>query len=153
MILTRGRVLEVSGSHARVVRDAAQACERCAAGQGCGGGLFARLAGPRRHEVRARVAIEGLCPGEDVILGLPEAGLLAGAFAVYTVPLGGLLLGAALAGVVFDVGTDAGVLAAGGAGFAAGLLWLARYARRVAGDPRFQPSIVGRVETEPRRGR
>ena len=145
MILTRGRVLEVGAGQARVARDAAEACERCAAGQGCGGGLFARLAGTRRHEVLARVAVTGLSPGDEVILGLPESGLLAGAFAVYVVPLAGLLLGAALAGVAFGATSDAAVLASGVAGFAAGIFWLAGYARRVARDPRFEPCVVERA--------
>jgi len=145
MILTRGHVLEVDAGQARVTRDAADACERCAAGQGCGGGLFARLAGTRRHEVLARVAVAGLSPGDEVILGLPESGLLTGAFAVYAVPLAGLLLGAALAAAVFGAASDAAVLASSLAGFAAALLWLARFTRRVARDPRFEPCVVERA--------
>lgn len=150
MILARGRIVEVTGTHARVARPAAEACERCAAGQGCGGGLFARLIGSRVHEVRALVGADGVTPGDEVIVGLPESGLLAGAAAVYVVPLAGLLLGAVLAGVLLGVSSDLGVLAAGFAGFGAGLLWLLRYSRRAAADPRFEPRIIERI-VSPRR--
>ncbi|MBA3564432.1 MAG: SoxR reducing system RseC family protein [Gammaproteobacteria bacterium] len=145
MILERGRVIRLAGPHAWVARAGAAGCERCAAGEGCGGGLFARLTGRRLYEVRALDAVGNVAAGDEVVIGLPERALLAGAFAVYAVPLAGLLLGAALAGALFGVASDAGLLLAGGAGFLAGIVWLRRYARRAAADPRFEPRIVERI--------
>lgn len=151
MILERGRVVRVAGHYAWVARAGIAACERCAAGTGCGGGLFARLTGRREYEVRARNAVADVAAGDDVMIGLPEGALLAGAFAVYVVPLAGLLLGAALGGTLFGTAGDAGVVVSGGAGFLAGMLWLRRYSARAATDPRFEPRVVERLLAAPRR--
>lgn len=145
MILERARVVRVTGRHAWVARTGAEACERCAAGEGCGGGLFARLISRRLHEVRALNGVDDVAAGDEVMIGLPERSLLAGAFAVYMVPLAGLLLATALAGALLGVGSDAGLLLAGATGFLAGIIWLRRYARRAEVDPRFEPRVVERL--------
>ncbi|MGH8494899.1 MAG: SoxR reducing system RseC family protein [Gammaproteobacteria bacterium] len=145
MILERGRVVRVAGQHAWVARAGIAACERCAAGNGCGGGIFARLVGRRQYEVRARNAVVGVTAGDEVMIGLPERALLAGAFAVYIVPLIGLLAGAVLGGALFGPAGDGGVIVIGAAGFLAGVFWLRRYAGRAAMDPRFEPRVVERL--------
>ncbi|CAN5194267.1 N/A [soil metagenome] len=145
MILERGRVVEVDGRYAWIGRAGATGCARCEAGAGCGGGLFAQLAGPRFYRVRARNATAPIRVGDLVVIALPERALLRAACAVYGVPLVGLVLGAVLAQAVAGSGSDLLVLAGGAAGLAAGAAWLRQFSRAAAGNPRFEPCIVERL--------
>lgn len=104
------------GGLARVRVDQPAACARCAAGRGCGAGLFARQ---RAGEViEARVVSDGLKEGMAVDILLDEGGLWRAALLAYGYPLLGALGGAGVGSFAGDSGVAAGALA----GIAAGLL-------------------------------
>ena len=96
----RGRVLSlIPGDHgvrAIVAVQDAPVCPRCAAGKGCGAGIF--TTGSAERQVEAAVP-PGLCPQVDdrvEILLAPE-NLLRAAFVVYGLPMIGAIGGATLA--------------------------------------------------------
>ncbi len=71
------------------------ACERCAAGQGCGAGLFARLLRSKATELSLPVA-SGARVGQRVWLTLDERSLARQAWYWYGIPIISFLLGAIL---------------------------------------------------------
>ncbi len=88
-----GTLLSVAarGGLARVRVDQPAACARCAAGRGCGAGLFAR---ERAGEViEARVVADGLEEGMAVDILLDDGGLWRAALFAYGYPLLGALGG------------------------------------------------------------
>lgn len=145
MIYERARVLELDGGFAWVQAASQVDCARCAAGRGCGGGVFARLLGRRLQRVRA-IHAGDVQAGDTVLIGLAESAVLVSSFMAYSVPLLGLLLGAVL-GTGLAEG-DAGALLGGAAGFGAGLFVLKVYNRRTVGDARFQPVILRRLRED-----
>lgn len=137
MLYERATVLDRDGRWAWVQAASQAGCARCAAGRGCGGGIFSRLLGTRLHRVRA-LNEPTAAPGDMVLLGLAEAALWQGALRVYGWPLG-LLLAGLLAG---QVGGDAGALLGGAIGFVLGLLLSRWHSRRLAGVAQYQPAIL-----------
>src|SRR5690606_19948088 len=126
MLYERATVLEHDGRWAWVQAASQAGCARCAAGRGCGGGIFGRLLGSRLHRVRA-LNEPAAKPGDTVLLGLAEAVLWQGALRVYGWPLGLLLVGL-LAG---QTGGDAGALLGGVIGFGSGWLLGRWHSRRL----------------------
>jgi sigma-E factor negative regulatory protein RseC len=114
------------GRIAAIALDAAAICPRCAAGTGCGAGLFGRRKAP--GVIAVSVADDdSLCTGSPVTIGLGEHTLLRAALRLYGLPLAGLAAASLAAGLA-----GAGDLAAGAAalaGLAAGI-GLARFRLR-----------------------
>jgi sigma-E factor negative regulatory protein RseC len=142
VIVETATVLEVRGDVAIVRCHRQAACERCAEGRGCGGGIMARLLGERLDGVRVPTNGMSLTPGDEVAIGLEEQGLVLASLAVYFVPLAGALAGSAAVASLIG-GGDPAALAGAGAGFAAGLAWARRFGRRHRGDGRFRPRLLG----------
>lgn len=109
------------GTHAIVDVEAAAVCARCAAGRGCGAGLFAGRQGTRRLEL-AIAADRDFEEGDVVALELAPANVLRAASIVYGLPLTGAAIGAALAYFVAlgDAGAAVMALVGLGAGAIAG---------------------------------
>lgn len=107
------------GRRLTVAIDVSVACARCAAGKGCGAGIFGRR---ERMQTVDAVANEQmtLAVGDTVQLRLVEASLLNAALIVYGIPLLGALAGAAVA-YGLRLGDVAAALAAIG-GLATGML-------------------------------
>lgn len=123
-------------------------CGSCAAKNGCGVSVLDKLFGNKPARMRA-LAEKGYRPGEEVIIGIREQALVRGSFAVYSVPLLGLLFGAMLGTLAADRGltasADLSAILSGVAGFIAGLLWLRRFTKRIHSDKRYQPIVLHRV--------
>ncbi len=135
-----GRVLAVNQEiPSAVVEVVAEfSCARCAAGKGCGAGVFGSRQ-RRRIEAHIAAGVE-IREGDEVSIELAPRHLLNAALIVYGLPLGGGVLGAAIA-YAFGLG-DATASLAGLAGIALGIA-LAR--RRAARDHcQFTPTIVAR---------
>lgn len=140
---TIGKVLSVSGEggerNAVVEVSAMAACARCAAGKGCGAGLFGK------QETMRQIAVavperSSLREGDTVKLVMQSRDLLVASAIVYGWPLAGGVLGAF--GAWQLSGSDAFAAAAALAGTGAGV-WLARRrVRQVACLQRFTPRIV-----------
>ncbi len=130
------------GMRAIVNVDAAAACPRCAAGRGCGAGLFAAGADERRVEASIAPGVE-LAANDMVEISLAPENLLRAALIVYGLPMLGAALGAALA-YAFSLG-DAAAATAAVAGLAAGLLLGRWRLRQTSCLQRFLPIVERRV--------
>lgn len=108
-----------TGMCAVVDVDLAVVCPRCAAGKGCGAGLFGAGSGNRQVEASIRPGLK-VAEGDVVEIGLAPDNLLHAAIIVYGLPLLGALVAAGLA-YGFSLGDAAAALAAL-AGLSAGLV-------------------------------
>lgn len=146
MEITRGRVLKVdhtqSGLTAQVEVTAAPACARCAAGKGCGAGLFGQSAADRCVDAMIRRGIH-VDAGDEVRIALAPESLLRASWLVYGLPLSGALAASALAYLV-GLGDLAAALAAIG-GILVGLGVARRRLRLSACLRQFTPTIVERL--------
>ena len=96
----QGKVIAVvrdrDGARATVSVDAAAICPRCAAGKGCGAGIFGASKSVRRIEVTLAPGIE-VSEGDTVSLTLGSQNLLQASIIVYGWPLLGAVAGSLLA--------------------------------------------------------
>lgn len=146
MIVQSAQVVSVEPEHIWVDCDTRRACERCARGEGCGGGLLAALLGERLH--RVRVLRDGL-PAEleqRVRIGLGEGVVLRAAALVYLPPLAGLFLGASAVTTLIP-GDELRIAVGGLAGLVAGILLARRVAVRHAGAA-LMPVLLGPCEED-----
>jgi len=111
-------VRDGEGTRAIVTVDAAAICPRCAAGKGCGAGIFGASASVRRLEVSLAPGVE-VSEGDTVSLSLGSRNLLQAAIIVYGWPLLGAITGVLLA-FLGDL-DDAGAAASALAGLAVGI--------------------------------
>lgn len=95
MIEETARVVRIESGHAWVETERRGACGSCASRTGCGTSTLADWFGRRTVSLRVGNGI-GAQVGEQVVIGLPEAVLVAGAAWLYGLPLLTLLLGAGL---------------------------------------------------------
>lgn len=147
MISETGRVVAVESDGLWVETVQQSTCGNCAARNGCGQNLMARLMG---HSSFLWVLLEGRSPddyrtGQEVRIGVPEAVVVKGSLFVYLTPLLGLLAGA---GLLHQLTASDGWSALGGLGglLLGGLLVRLR-AWQTRSDPRLQPVLLD--ETRP----
>ncbi len=126
------------GARAIVAVESTQACPRCAAGKGCGAGIFS--AGGSERQVEVTVP-NGLRPAVDDIveISLAPKNLLRAALIVYGIPMLGALAGAVMA-YAASLG-DAGAALAALLGLGSGLIVSRWRVRRETCLQRFTPSI------------
>ena len=142
----QGRIQSLSGGEqgvrAIVGIDVAIACPRCAAGKGCGAGLFADTGRERRVEAAVRPGLQ-VAEGDLVEVVLAPDNLLRAALIVYGLPMAGAIVGALLA-YALSLGDVAAALAAL-AGLILGLL-LGRWRLRQEDClSRFVPTVDKRL--------
>lgn len=121
-----------------------ESCPKCARGEGCGGGVLARLVGRRRPEVRVGGSLAGLNTGDSVIVGVDESALMRASLWIYLVPLAGMFLAGAFAHAVLQA-HDILVAAFGLTGLAAGFLLTHLASRRASGSALYLPVLVRRL--------
>jgi sigma-E factor negative regulatory protein RseC len=137
-----GRVLSLVdsplGARAIVCVHDVPACPRCAAGKGCGAGLFAAKPGERRIEVTVPTGLT-VAVDDEVEVCLTSDRILRAAAIVYGIPMLGALAGALIAyGAGF---ADEGAAATALAGLGIGLVISRRRLRQADCMQRFTPSI------------
>ena len=135
-----GRVLFVNDNVARVAVAAEPVCARCAAGKGCGAGLFGNQSGTQELDVRLTPGLI-VEPGDVVEVAMRPVKLLQAAVLVYGLPLSGALLGGAVA-MATRLADTAAVLAVL-AGLVAGLLAARFKLRQQACLRSFEPVVTG----------
>ena len=91
-----GTIVSIADGHATVSVDAAVVCARCAAGKGCGAGLFTGSNRTRLIEAQLSPGM-GLKAGDEVKLTLAPSNLLRAAFLAYGLPLGGIVIALGMA--------------------------------------------------------
>lgn len=131
METVQGTVLSITGVNderrAMLDVDPRAICARCAAGKGCGAGVFG--SGSERRQLAARVSAGlDVREGQLVEIAMEPGGLLKTATAAYGYPLVGGLAGAAAARV-FELG-DAAAAVAALAGLFSGLAVVRRRLRQ-----------------------
>ncbi len=147
MLEERARVLVTEGDLARLEVERPSSCGGCGASGGCGTALLGKWLTRHRLRVRALNPI-GARPGDWVVVGLADEVLTQASLVAYLLPLVGLILGAAV-GQAF--GGEPLAILGGGAGLAAGLMAVGRFAERRGQDPAYQAVILRRVSDLPQR--
>jgi sigma-E factor negative regulatory protein RseC len=141
----QGTIVEIirdrRGVHALVDVEAAAVCSRCAAGRGCGAGVFPARQGTRRLDVTLPED-RHFTAGDIVSIELAPGKVLRAALIVYGLPLAGGAAGAALA-YALALG-DAGAAASAICGLLAGALGGRRRLRNDACLARFTPTVTRR---------
>lgn len=148
MLEENGTVSHVEGNYAWVETERGSTCSACAARDGCGAGVLAKVLGRRQPRVRAINRV-GAHAGDRVVLGLAEQALLQGSAAVYLVPLASMMVAAGigewLAGILAVAAADPVSVVFGMLGLGGGLVWLRRFSRRVRDDTRYQPVLIRKL--------
>jgi sigma-E factor negative regulatory protein RseC len=149
MLEESAQVVRIDGPDVWVETLRQSTCSGCAAEKGCGTAALAKVLGNRRNRVRALSRIP-LGIGDRVVIGVQERALVRGSMAVYAVPILLLLVGAVLGELgaerrLWDNAETASVVL-GLAGLSAGLVWLARFTRRIRKDQRYQPVVLRRLD-------
>lgn len=126
--------------HVRVRMMPAEACARCARGEGCGAGVFTRLFA-RRTVILDLPDTTDAMPGDRIQVGVTASMLGRAASAVYGLPLAAFLLAAGLMTILS--GQPAGTLAGDGLALAAGLAagW-GMFRLSAAGLPRYLSPVM-----------
>lgn len=147
MMNETGRVVAVEEDGLWVETIQRSTCGSCAARNGCGQNLMARLLG---HTSYLWVLLEGRSsedyrPGQEVSIGVPEAVVVRGSLFVYLTPLLAMIAGAGA--LQHLTGSDGWSALGALAGLALGGLVVRWQAHRTRRDPRLQPVLLD--ETRP----
>lgn len=142
MIETQGRVVATEPGFAWVECERSAACGHCAGGGSCGVSSLGKLLGARPMCIRLADPI-GVRSGDDVVIGLPESGLVAAAATAYLWPLLAMIA-AAVAGERLAPGTVLPILVAL-AGLAVGLWTVSRRAAAPAVRQSERPLLMRRT--------
>jgi sigma-E factor negative regulatory protein RseC len=144
----KGRIIafvrDDDGVRALVDVDAREICPRCAAGRGCGAGIFGGRQRVRQVEARIAPGLD-LDEGDTVSIELAPEHILRAAVIVYGLPLCGAAIAAAIA-YLAGLG-DAGAAALALLGLLAGLLAGRRRLDRQSCLAQFTPVVSGLVST------
>lgn len=144
MLEEQAKVLAVESDAVWVEADRRAGCERCEAGQGCGGGVLGKLVRRGTSRVRALNEIDNLHAGDQVVIGLDERLLVRGSLMTYLLPLLCMLAAAILAEQVLQA-ADLVVAAAGILGLSIGLIILRAYTLRLMQRGEIQPRVLRRA--------
>lgn len=143
MIEESAQVVSVEGEHAWVESERRSSCSSCSA-KGCGTGALSKVLGSKVQRMKVRNPINAVA-GDAVIVGIDESILVKGSLLVYIVPLllmlAGGLFGEAMAPQWGGEGEGLSALF-GLLGLGGGLLWLRRFNRTAANDPRYTAVIL-----------
>ncbi|MCG8426642.1 MAG: SoxR reducing system RseC family protein [Chromatiales bacterium] len=142
-------VIDNDGDFSRVETQRKTTCGGCAANNTCGTSVLAKVFGQKRTVLIVQNTI-GAQPGEQVILGLPDASLPKASFLLYILPLLSMLL-FALAGEwlaqvnhLSTIAEPAAILC-GLLGLLAGLKGVSIYTQRFDNDHNYQAIILRRA--------
>ncbi len=139
MIEERALVVQADRDHAWVITQRRFACGICSSP--CGTALIASSVHPIRLRVATTIPLQN---GDEVVIGIGEAVLLASAAWVYLMPIVLVLMGAALGG---GIGShDAYSLIGGSIGLLIGFMVIRSVHRHHAAHSSWQPIVLRRVE-------
>jgi sigma-E factor negative regulatory protein RseC len=139
--------MSVAGNEALVEVTDRNVCPRCAAGNGCGAGIF----GVDKEPVSLTVRIDDgvrIASGDQVRLSLAPEDLVRASLYAYGAPLAGLLLAAGLTFLLVDPLSDLLAVLVSMAGLLAGGVAGRMLAHRNACVSRISPSIAGLANAE-----
>jgi positive regulator of sigma E activity len=137
-------VSDGDGLRALVDVDAGEVCPRCAAGHGCGAGIFTGQQKIRRVEAHIAPGLD-VDEGDTVRIELAQSNVLRAAAIVYGLPLSGAAIAAATA-YLAGLG-DAGAASLAILGLLGGLYVGRRRLDRESCLAQFTPTVSARVAT------
>lgn len=139
-----GRISAISDRIATVEVDSPVACKRCAAGRGCGAGIF--QASEQSREISVRIPADmAVREGDFVELTIGPKFLLRAAMLAYGLPLVSMVLFPGLAWLIMGGIPDIVGISLAVAGLAAGLVIGRNILRRESVCEQFVPAIGSRA--------
>jgi sigma-E factor negative regulatory protein RseC len=141
-------IISLSNGMATVLVDRASVCARCAAGKGCGAGVFSSSKKPAKLEVPVPVTLR-LRVGDRVNLTLQPERLLRASFLVYGLPLVGIVAMLSLGFLLMGPLNEAAAISLAVAGLLAGLMGGRYSLARNHCMEQFVPSISALAESQP----
>tara|TARA_R110002072_G_scaffold184083_1_gene340375 strand:- start:9539 stop:10036 length:498 start_codon:yes stop_codon:yes gene_type:complete len=157
MIEERALVLETrfdetdfSCQLARVKVQRTSACERCSLKSGCGQSALTKLSSNQCLELDVENTL-GAKPGDEVLIAIPESGLVSASVRVYFIPLILMVLGAVMGGIIDPV-DEIWTVIFSVLGLVAGFSWARFSSQKQAFNPVFLPKmtkITGRISIAP----
>ena len=92
MLTTTAKVIAIHAQGVEVCARSSAGCERCAQGQGCGGGLIGALLDKGETRLLARSGASTIQVGDWVALHLSSGALLKAAAVAYLIPLASMVV-------------------------------------------------------------
>jgi|TARA_R110000850_G_scaffold68038_12_gene152092 sigma-E factor negative regulatory protein RseC len=147
MIEERALVLEsifdetdFSHKMARVKVQRTNACESCSLKSGCGQSALTKLSSNQCLELDVENNL-GANPGDEVLIAIPESGLMSASLRVYFIPLILMVLGAVVGGVI-DPLDESWTMILSVVGLIVGFAWARFSSQKQAFDTNFLPKIT-----------
>lgn len=135
--------LDVSGdahTFAKVRVQRTSACESCSLKSGCGQSALSKLSSERCLELEVNNDL-GAKPGDEVMIAIPEQGLVNASLRVYLFPLIMMLMTALVTDVLFPK-QEEWVMLAALVGLLAGFWWARAFSQKNAFNANFLPRMT-----------
>lgn len=120
MIREKAIVVGVQGRRIEIEVQRQTSCGGCALSKGCGVGALGRLLGRRSKPIVINSELK-LRPGDHILLGIPDQGLLKASILIYGLPMLMLLIAAIVAQLVTN-GSEVAISVLAVSGFLGGIL-------------------------------
>lgn len=138
-----GRISAVRGANATVEVLSPLACRRCAAGKGCGAGIFQDAT--RTREIQIQIPLHmTVSVGDDIELAIASRHLLRAAVLAYALPLAAMLGSLGVFWVLSENASDGQAVVVAIFGLVSGLLLSRRLLKRESICEQFVP-VIGAV--------
>lgn len=147
MIEERALVLETtfdeadfSHKMARVKVQRTNACESCSLKSGCGQSALTKISSNQCLELDVENKL-GAKPGDEVLIAIPESGLMSASLRVYLIPLVLMVSGAVIGGLIDPV-DESWTMILSVMGLITGFAWARFSSQKQAFDTDFLPKIT-----------
>lgn len=147
MIEERALVLETtfdeadfSHKMARVKVQRTNACESCSLKSGCGQSALTKISSNQCLELDVENKL-GAKPGDQVLIAIPESGLMSASLRVYLIPLVLMVSGAVIGGLIDPV-DESWTMILSVMGLITGFAWARFSSQKQAFDTDFLPKIT-----------
>ncbi|MFV1922269.1 MAG: SoxR reducing system RseC family protein [Methylotenera sp.] len=127
-------------NNVRVKVQRTSACESCSLKSGCGQSTLTKMSGEHCLELDVANTLNAK-PGDEVLIAIPESGLMSASIRVYFLPLLLMLVGA-MVGDFIEPETEIWTSILGLAGLIGGFYWARLYSQGQADNVQFQPSMA-----------
>ncbi len=109
MIEQTVKIVAIEGDQAWIESLSLHGCARCEAGEGCGGGIFAKLFSNKQFRMKIDNTLS-LQQGDKVVIGIQDSAVTNASFISYILPLLGLIVGALLGSLFDPIGSESWTL-------------------------------------------
>lgn len=133
---------QADGSHklARVKVQRTSSCESCSLKSGCGQSTLTKLSSNQCLELDVENTLDAKS-GDEVLIAIPESGLMSASLRVYFIPLILMVLGA-VAGGVIDPDSEIWTIILSLLGLVSGFAWARFSSQKQSLDPNFLPTMT-----------